>query len=223
MRKILLILTLLVLNLSCFAADNYFISTAEARKIQDQISSVGFRLLNSNGLQRRTVFRFDTKSTVNACSYHGDREIVLYRGLYLMLEDEDQLAAILGHEISHSMDSYDGIFRGYFHYWNNVFAPRKYETKADKRAVDYMVNAGYNPTAMIVVMSKVFPQRRYEWCSTHPLTSKRMMNVYEYIYKKYPEYLVNNKYKENIYYQNFLLTSKDNRAKFQQKVKSANL
>ena len=83
-----------------------------------------------------------------------------------------------------------------------------------------MVNAGYNPVALIVVMSKVFPQTRYEWCCTHPLTSRRMMEVYEYIYKKYPEYLVNNPYKENPFYQNFLLTSKENREKFQQKVKS---
>ena len=57
-------------------------------------------------------------------------------------------------------------------------------------------------------------------CCTHPLTSRRMMEVYEYIYKKYPEYLVNNPYKENPFYQNFLLTSKENREKFQQKVKS---
>ena len=46
------------------------------------------------------------------------------------------------------------------------------------------------------------------------------MEVYEYIYKKYPEYLANNAYKNNIYYQNFLLTSKENRAKFQKKVES---
>ena len=137
-----------------------------------------------------------------------------------MLDDEDQLAAILGHEISHSMDSYDGIFRGFFHNLNNLCTPRKYEYKSDKRAVDYMVNAGYNPVALIVVMSKIFPQTRYEWCCMHPLTSRRMMEVYEYIYKKYPEYLVNNPYKENPFYQNFLLTSKENREKFQQKVKS---
>ena len=83
-----------------------------------------------------------------------------------------------------------------------------------------MVQAGYNPVASIVAMSKILPQERYDWCSTHPLTSRRMMEVYEYIYKKYPEFLANNVYKNNPYYQNFLLTSKTNRTKFQQKVKS---
>ena len=72
----------------------------------------------------------------------------------------------------------------------------------------------------VLMMNKSFGQRRYDWRSSHPLTSRRMMEVYEYIYKKYPEYLVNNPYKTNIYYQNFLLTSKENRAKFQEKVKT---
>ena len=46
------------------------------------------------------------------------------------------------------------------------------------------------------------------------------MEIYEYIYKKYPEYLANNAYKGNIYYQNFLLTSKENRKKFQKKIET---
>ena len=83
-----------------------------------------------------------------------------------------------------------------------------------------MVNAGYNPVALIVVMSKTFPQERYDWYSSHPLTTKRMMEVYEYIYKKYPEYLSNNPYKNDSFYQNFLLTSKSNRSKFQKKIQS---
>ena len=86
--------------------------------------------------------------------------------------------------------------------------------------VDYLVNAGYNPVSLIVVMNKAFPQGRYDWYKTHPLTSRRMMEIYEYIYKKYPEYLANNTYKENMYYQNFLLTSKENRTKFQKKIES---
>lgn len=222
MKKILLLFICLFMSFSnTFAANTgYYISSAEAAKIQKEVSKVGIRLLNSNGLKNRTVFFFDANSSRKAYSIHRDRQIIIYRGLYVLLDDEDQLAAVLGHEISHSMDSYDGIFRGFFHNLNNLCTPRKYEYKSDKRAVDYMVNAGYNPVALIVVMSKVFPQTRYERCCTHPLTSRRMMEVYEYIYKKYPEYLVNNPYKENPFYQNFLLTSKENREKFQQKVKS---
>lgn len=222
MKKFVWLIALLFMLNSpfCSAADTYLIDTAELVKMQDQVSEVGFRLLNSNGIEKRMVFILDSGKEINAYSSYRDRTIVIYRGMYSMLKNESELAGILAHEISHSLDSYNGIFRGFFSWVNNACAPVKYEYKADKRAIDFMVNAGYNPVAFIVVMNKTGGQERYEWFSSHPLTSRRLMEVYEYIYKKYPEYLVNNPYKNNIYYQNFLLTSKENRAKFQEKVKT---
>lgn len=188
--------------------------------MQTKVSEVGIKILNKNEIEKRTVFRFDSGKTVNAHSSFRDREIVIYRGMYTLLDDENMLAAVLSHEISHSVESYEGAFRGFFTQVNYYCAPKKYEYIADKRAVDYMVGAGYNPVALIVVMNKAFGQTRYDWCSTHPLTSRRMMEVYEYIYKKYPQYLAKNEYKNNPYYINFLLTSKDNRAKFQHKIET---
>ncbi len=222
MKKIIVfILSLFVTSFSiAFAADTYLTTVKEQEKMQNHVSEVGFNILNSNGIEKRMIFFLDGSKNVNAATYTSSRTIVVYRGLYNMLQDDDELAAVIGHEISHGVDSYDGIFNGMFTYIRSSFAPKKYEYKADKRAVDYMVNAGYNPVALIVVMNKAFSQYSHDIWSSHPLTSRRMMEVYEYIYTKYPEYLVNNKYKNNIYYQNFLLTSKENRAKFQEKVKN---
>lgn len=223
MRKVILLLAVLLLfNTNAFAGSSELITSASVIEAQNRIDQIGFKLLNSNGIEKRTVFDFDTKSTKNAYSAYKDRQIVMYRGMYNRLSSDDEIAAVLAHEISHSVDSYQGGLKGYFTFFHNVWflGAKKYEYKADKRGVDYMVNAGYNPVAMIVMMSKTFSQTRYDWYSTHPLASRRMMEVYEYIYKKYPEYLVNNKYKDNPYYQNFLLTSKENRTKFQKKVTS---
>ncbi len=218
MKKIAILLSLLTfICTSTYAADE-IISGEYIRKAQAKVDQIGFKLLNYNGIEKRTVFDFDTRKTKNAYSRSTDRQIVIYRGLFNRLESDDEIAAVLAHEIAHSVDSYNGILRGVFYSWSYYFAPKKYEYKADKKAVDYMVNANYNPVAFIVVMNKTFPQNRFDWYSTHPLTSRRMMEVYEYIYKKYPEYLANNAYKNNIYYQNFLLTSKENRAKFQKKI-----
>lgn len=204
-----------------FDSSGDLISNEKIAEYQNKIDTIGFKILNSNGIEKRTVFDFDTKRTKNAYSDSRNRQIVMYRGLYNHLSSDDEIAAILAHEISHSVDSYNGCFRGFFTPISYHFATKKYEYKADKRGVDYMVNAGYNPVAMIVMMSKAFPQQRYDWWwFSHPLTSRRMMEVYAYIYKKYPEYLANNKYKNDIYYQNFLLTSKENRAKFQKKVEN---
>ena len=220
MKKLALLLLISFIICTASYASSELVNTQSVIEAQNRIDRIGFNILNSNGIEKRTVFDFDIKSTKNAYSRHRDRQIVLYRGMYNRLNSDDEVAAILSHEISHSVDSYNGVLRGFFSGWGYAFAPKKYEYKADKRGVDYMVNAGYNPVAMIVVMSKTFPQQRYDWHSTHPLATRRMMEVYEYIYKKYPEYLVNNKYKDNPYYQNFLLTSKENRAKFQKKVES---
>ena len=225
MKKIVLLLcaslTVCTASYAFSVGDTDIISNQNVVETQNRIDKIGFNILNSNGIEKRTVFDFDISRTKNAYSRYSDRQIVLYRGLYNHLTTDDEIAAVLAHEISHSVDSYNGGLRGFFTPVAYHFATKKYEYKADKRGVDYMVNAGYNPVAMIVVMSKSFPQARFDWwwCA-HPLTSRRMMQVYEYIYKKYPEYLVNNKYKDNLYYQNFLLTSKQNRAKFQNKVES---
>lgn len=201
-----------------FAAD---IDITMQAQMQKHISNIGFKILNANKIDKRIVFYYkhDNKS-MNACTHYVDRSIAFYRGLAVTMESDDEYAAVLSHEISHGIDYYDGIFKGFFSYLPTSLSPKKYEQKADKRAVDYMVKAGYNPLALIVVMSKDFPQTRYDIFATHPLTSKRMAYIYEYIYNKYPAYLANNEYKNNIYYQNFLLTSRANRLKLQERVEN---
>lgn len=189
--------------------------------IQQHINEIGFKILNSNKIEKRMVFRYvHNNKSINACAHYRDRSIFFYRGLTTYIESDDEYAAVLSHEISHGIDYYDGILKGYFSYIPTSLSSKKYEKKADKRAVDYMVNAGYNPVALIVVMSKTFSQPRYDWffLITHPLPSKRMAYIYEYIYTKYPQYLIENKYKDNIYFQNFLLTSRTNREKLRDKM-----
>ena len=83
-----------------------------------------------------------------------------------------------------------------------------------------MVTAGYNPLALITYINKTYPQKRYTVISRKNLATVRLANIYEYIYTKYPYFLANNAYISNPYYQNFLLTSINNRQKFQQKILS---
>lgn len=209
---------LFLMTSEVFAIQQPYMDLKTQHEKQEFISQIGFRLLNANKIKERMVFQFVNNKTVNALTSNINRNIIIYSGIMNYTTDEDEIAAILAHEISHGIDSYHGMFRGSFSSISSAFTPRKYERKADKRAVDFMVNAGYNPVAMIVMMNKTFPQYRYEFLSTHPLASRRMMYVYEYIYTKYPEYLKNNKYYDNLYYQNFLLTSQDNRRKLQNKI-----
>jgi hypothetical protein len=99
-----------------------------------------------------------------------------------------------------------------------VFYPKKFEIVADKRAVDYMVTAGYNPVGLITFIQKTSPQARQDFISHKNLTSKRLAIIYEYIFTKYPYYLLHNPYINSEAYQNFLLTSYKNRKMLEEKI-----
>lgn len=221
---IVALLFMCLIALPSFGWEVDIIDTGKEQKYVDTLNRVGFRLLNANGLEKRVVFVYDPKREINAGAQVGTfttRYVKVYRGALMECDSDDELAGLLGHEISHIMDSYDGIFRGSFIGLAYFFSPRKYEYKSDKRAIDYMVKAGYNPLGYLVLMTKMMGQHRYDSLfTTHPLATRRAAEVYEYIYKKYPYFLANNEYKDNIYYQNFLLTSTVNRRRLQTNIQN---
>lgn len=207
MKKLLLAIAVLMFtNSTCFALD---VDLNKEGQYQKKVMDMGFSILNANRIEKRVVFQYKDNRSVNAYANSLDKSVVVLRGIAPYVDDDAELAGILSHEIAHNVDYYGGFFRKLA----MNFTPKKYEQKADKIAVDYMVKAGYDPVALITILNKIGGQADYEFLETHPLTSKRLASIYEYIYKKYPAYLVDNEYKENIYYQNFLLTSRDAREK----------
>ena len=126
MKKIIILSAMMLLSgLSVFADTSEVIYGKAIIEAQNKIDEIGFKLLNSNGIEKRMVFDFNTKNVKNAFSRDKDRQIVLYRGLFNRLKSDDEIAAVLSHEISHSVDSYDGIFRGYFSQFSYAFASKK--------------------------------------------------------------------------------------------------
>jgi len=208
MKKIILALLIVIFSSNlCLAKDR---ETTQDTKYQKKVMEVGFNILNANMLDKRVIFKYDNSKKVNAYAFARDKSVIVLRGILPYCDNDDELAAIISHEISHNMDYYDGFLKRF----SIEFAPKKYEFKADKRGVDYMVKAGYDPIAMIVILNKITGEPNWwERYSSHPNGSKRLAALYEYIYNKYPAYLIDNQYKENIYYQNFLITSKDAREK----------
>ena len=218
MKRFLFVLALL-LPLQVLAVDESVIE--KENSIQKRIDEIGFKVLNGNKIEKRVVFSYAKDSKL----YKGvpevtKRQIVIYDDAYRYTENDDEVAAMLSRKISDVVKSFDGAWGGFFDGAHVKMAPKKYEMVADKRAVDYMVNAGYNPIGLITYINKSCPQRRQDTISTNNLTSKRLAEIYEYIFVKYPYYLKNNTYLENEYYQNFLLTSIENRKKLEQKIKT---
>lgn len=194
-----------------------------SNELQERMNSVGFKILNANRIEKRFIFmatnRVYTRDVWSDVS-SVNRTVWVKPSIIPYIDSDEELAAVLSHSLAHGVDTYDGILRGYISILNYWVAPNKYDLKADKLAVDYMVNAGYNPLAVITMLNKVTKQYRYDVFSNHTLASRRMMMIYEYIYTKYPSILVENAYKDNIYYQNFLLTSRNNRMKLLNKIET---
>ncbi|MBQ7127129.1 hypothetical protein IJO12_08585 [bacterium] len=219
MRKLFFILTILISFNNFVLAGEY--ALIENNKIQNHINEIGTQILNSNRLEKRVVFVYDDEEKME---YLKDmksltkRQVVVYEHAYKSVANDDELAAYISREIPNAIRSYDGIGNGWLSSVKIKAAPKKYELVFDKLAVDYMVKAGYNPLGLITYINKTSPQVRQDRFSNKNLTSKRLAYIYEKIYSQYPNFLINNEYIDNEYYQNFLLTSLENRKKVKQKV-----
>lgn len=70
-------------------------------------------------------------------------------------------------------------------YWNSK-TTLKDQKEADMTAVDLMVKAGYNPLALVVVITKM-PGSNLELIMGVPANSERAMSAYNYLAYNYPE------------------------------------
>lgn len=196
-------------------------------KYQQKINEIGFRLLNTNRFPRRVNFRLISVTLYNMEAYnayarYADGRVAVYSGLLYYIDNDDELAAVMAHELGHIQQLNTG-----FWLWKRIkmhFAPRYYEYDADLKGVDYMVKAGYNPIAMITFLNKICSEKSaYHKLSlfmtelgylfllpfnTHPTGSKRLLNVYNHIQTHYPSFLAGEE--DNLYYINFLLNSEKN-------------
>ncbi len=214
-----------------FAALMLFVSApmAEAKKpTPEDISAIGFNILESNNIQKRMVFKstaqirnpraeLDYKPKNTGLDVTG-RIIWVYGDVFSLVDDENELAGLLSYAVAVGENSYKGIFQGFFSNFTYSLNPKPKENKFDIKAVDYMVKAGYNPVALITIYNKTLAQTRYEWCHFYPLATKRMINIYEHIAINYPQYLSNNVYADNIYYKNFLHNTTKEMKKLEKKL-----
>ena len=219
MKRFLLIL--IMLTSGCVLASDDA-TLAETSAIEARINSIGVKILNANKIDKRVVFVYSEKDKLKllkGMEALTKRQVVVYQNDYKNIETDDELAAYVAEQIPAAARSYQGG-TGFLSSVKMKAAPKKYELVFDKLAVDYMVKAGYNPLGLITWINKSCPQARQDKLSHSNLTSKRLALIYERIYMKYPSFLAKNTYIQNEYYQNFLLTSQENRKLLQEKVQN---
>jgi len=172
-------------------------------RYQEKVLDVGNKILDTNKINKRLTFTvvmdFDN---VNADASPSRKNVNIYTGILPFIDNDDELAYLIGHETGHILDYYDGFLKWFIVMHLNQ---KEYEYKADLVGIDLMVKAGYNPISAICVANKALDESYWDdyffW--SHPRGSKRTLAMYKYIYVKYPWALKTDMVK-NINYQNFL-------------------
>lgn len=200
-----LVIGLLVLLMS---ASNVFAGTF--KEDVQKINNIGFKLLNDNSISQRLVF--DLKNIPNQgplpfwmdysryadYNLHNNRVVTVYIDDFCKMTSDDEVAALLAHNIAQGVHSYKGILNGQIFFTKDgSFWAKPNELNYDKQAVDYLVKSGYNPVAIITAYEKVLPEWRGTLFKRHNMANKRMLTVYRYIDSHYPQYLNNNEYTQS--------------------------
>lgn len=147
--------------------------------------------------------------TINAY-YIGNGYILLFKGLIDELETEDQLAAVIAHEIGHSYSKHlekninRSIGLALFNLALNEFTDKEYEDainvfdnliqkgysrseekEADIYAVNLMAKSGYNPKGLVNTMNMFkkwdADSKLIEFTRTHPIPDTRINYIKKYV------------------------------------------
>jgi len=221
MKKFLLTIMLALITLSANAEtimvetnmnmDNFWQKNG---KDAEKVLTISRKLIHDNGLRRAPISVDKNWRIANASTNTYTKSIFVSTGLFPYIDNDDELAFIVGHELAHAQEAYTGAIKLVAMSFNS----KKYEYKSDLKSIDYMVKSGYNPVAAIIVGDKIFDEPLWDWgfTYTHPKGSKRLMAMYEYIYKKYPAYL-NSSMAKNVIFTDFIKQNQKEVSYFQQK------
>ncbi|MBE2216974.1 MAG: M48 family metalloprotease [Ignavibacteria bacterium] len=183
-------------------------------KQQAYVDRVGNKLVQSTEAGS-SPYKFEfhllaDANTVNAFALPGGQIFITY-ALLSRLKNEDQLAGVLGHEIGHVINRHSaehiakqeltqgliqatdiasgdpGMLSRFIGNMVNMKYGREDELESDDYGVKYMVEAGYDPEAMIDVM-RILKEasgggNQPEFISTHPSPDNRIEKLKEVIAK----------------------------------------
>jgi len=145
--------------------------------------------------------------------YIGAGNIMLFEGLLQKLNNEDQLAGLIAHEMGHAVEEHltEDLERNlglsvlnilFNHFTDNEYQTmtnvaqnliangysREQEQESDIYAVDLMMRSGYDPNGLVGLM-KIFKEnsnnfKLLEFTQTHPIPESRIEYLEEYIADK---------------------------------------
>ena len=172
----------------------------------NRIPVVGKQMLNKNNLPSSTKFVVTETDIVNS-SYNTNNEIYVPKAELGYTGNDNEVAAIIAQQlgviinanaakkklVSNITSALAGGFMDTSLEKSALIAneltlnnmSEKDQMNADVTGVDLMIQAGYNPLAMIVVLGKM-PGSTVEILKSQPNNFKRTMYIYDYLSYNYP-------------------------------------
>ena len=180
-------------------------SSAATWVAADRVSTVGKTIITKNGLPAKTTFKVVNGVADN--SNTSATNVVQISSTDLTYAGTDtEVAAVVAHEIGliingkASKDKFRNIAKAAITEnlssdniittaSNSEFLASKVSLSDNKAAditgADLLIKAGYNPLAMVVVVTKM-PGSTLEILQGKPANSERAMNIYDYLTYNYP-------------------------------------
>lgn len=198
MKKIIL-----SLMLSALIAAPAFSATWSA---VDRVPTVGKQILTKNSLPKDAKFVVTETAVTNSTS-NTNNEIYIQKEALGYTGNDNEVAAVIAQEIgtiinanaskkklvSNITSALAGSVAGESAQNNALILNQlamnnmseKDQMNADVTGVDLMIQAGYNPLAMIVVLGKM-PGSTIDTLKSQPNNFKRSMYIYDYLTYNYP-------------------------------------
>lgn len=197
MKKLLLLFMAILLSTPVFSA---------TWSAVDRVPTVGKQILTKNNLPTDTKFVVTETSVVNSTS-NTNNEIYIQKEALKYAGNDNEVAAVISQEIgtiinanaskkklvsniasalAGSVSGEDAQNRAIIINelaMNNM--SEKDQMNADVTGVDLMIQAGYNPLAMVVVLGKM-PGSAMDTLKSQPNNFKRSMYIYDYLTYNYP-------------------------------------
>ena len=193
MKKVFVSLFMMVMMVLPVGAATYNAS--------DRVQEVGQNLLTKNGITTADVKFTVVSGVVDNSNYQADKVVNISSSELSYAGNDNEVAAVVANELGHII---------YGHFTRSKFAEllqaqagasvttnetvssfaanykaSKEDKEADIMAAELMVNAGYNPLAIIVVITKQ-TGTYWETLQGKPANADRAMSVYNYIAYAFP-------------------------------------
>ncbi len=186
--------------LSLFIAVSIVIpSQAATFKATDRVPVVGAALLTKSGIPSSNVKFMVVSGAVDNSNYVTNKTVNVSTEELTYTGNDSEVAAVVANELGHIISGHasKGKLVSLLQADSNAstnettstimsnLKTSKEEKEADIIAADLMVNAGYNPLAIIVVLTKQ-TGTYWETIQGKPANADRAMSIYNYISYAYP-------------------------------------